>query len=291
MFGRVPTGSPTRRAGRRFRRPASRAAMSACCSSRTDPLVDNTDAADCSVHAGVSVGGRLRRCTGSTSAPAVSAPSFHITRSFPVSCVRHPAVRRRLDLLPSSELLLPTSAWGTNYVTGRSARRVSGPRLGPGRRLRGQHHGRCHADGRRCPAEPDVAAAPAKTTTSYTLKPASTSSGRTRATCGPGDHSRTTRSSYTGGTGYLCLGSSTSSGGGCDSGHQLIAAGVGARLRVRRAALRDAPLEPPGGIDQVPAVGAAAGTTLTSRRRSPARPRRSTSVRSRRVRGDPVRSR
>ena len=41
-------------------------------------------------------------------------------------------------------------------------------------------------------------------------------------------------------------------GGGCDSGAPEDPAGVGARLRVRRAAVRDAPRRPAGGVDPLP---------------------------------------
>jgi hypothetical protein len=166
--------------------------------------------------------------------------------------------------LPSAELLYPTTAWGKNYL---------GVLPPAGYRDNGPFWGQIVAaeDGTSIdilpnvdlPAGTGVAAAPRNAVTKYTLN-----AGEYIQFQGGGDMSGSVISStkpvaFTGGNGYICYQSQTSTGGGCDSAHQQIppvsAMGfdyIAAPFETRRS----------GNMPESIAyriVGAVAGTTLT----------------------------
>src|SRR5207248_8251661 len=64
-----------------------------------------------------------------SSAASGRGTAFHITTTRPVSAYDILPYGGARSYLPSAELLLPTSAWGTNYVTA-SASPTSGPGWG-----------------------------------------------------------------------------------------------------------------------------------------------------------------
>jgi len=204
--------------------------------------------------------------------------AWHIKTDIPVSAYDILPFGGASSFLPGASLLLPTSSWGTNYV-GVVPKLGSGVQAGKG----GPHWGQiiAMADGTSVdivpsvalPSGMNVAAAPANTKSTYTLNaneviqwqgpftwaanPSSTSM----------DLSGTIISSnkpvaFQGGNGYLCLGSKTASGGGCDSdyeqippvqalGSEYVASPVISRLSM-------------GDESQIyRIVGAANGTTLT----------------------------
>ena len=173
--------------------------------------------------------------------------AFHITTDAPVSAYDILPYGGALSYLPAAELLLPTSAWGTNYVAvvPPIGDRDGGPRWG--QVVAAQ-------DNTTIKVNPTVAltgnggtmpAAPAGTATSFTLN-----AGQFLQWEDSGEISGSVISSdkpvvFTGGTGYLCLSDATSIGGGCDSAHQTIppvaALGseyVGAPYTTRRASMQ-----------------------------------------------------
>jgi len=170
--------------------------------------------------------------------------------------------------LPAAELLLPTSAWGTNYVAAVPLQQ------GGGLSAAGPQWGQIVAaeDGtsvqinptRPLPAGGGVPAAPANTVTTFQLN-----AGEFFQWEDSGDMSGSVISSnkpvaFIGGTAYLCLTSKTSpEGGGCDSGHQMIppVSALGSEYAATPFVTRRATLLP----ESIPYrfVGAVDGTQLT----------------------------
>jgi hypothetical protein len=169
------------------------------------------------------------------------------------------------SFLPSAELLIPSTAWGTNYVAALPPKQSdkSGPlwaqivasqngttvKINPSSAL---------------PAGGGAPAAPASTVTSFTLN-----AGEYVQWQEIGDISGSILSAdkpvaFVGGTGYLCLTSSTSpGGGGCDSGHQLIPpiSALGSEYVLAPYVTRRADLAPESILYRI--VGTVDGTKLT----------------------------
>jgi hypothetical protein len=163
--------------------------------------------------------------------------AWHLATDAPVSAYDILPYGGAGSLLPDAELLLPTTAWGTNYVAV-VPQFVSGANNG----APGPHWAQVVAlqDNTTVkivptvplPSGTNVAPAPANAVTTYTLAAgefvqwqnpyAYPSPG-----AAPMDVSGSILSSdapiaFVGGNGYLCLGSATSTGGGCDSDHAQI---------------------------------------------------------------------
>ncbi len=164
--------------------------------------------------------------------------AWHITTSYPISAYDILPFGGASSFLPGATLLYPTSAWGLNYV-------AALPKLGSGSNDSsiGPHWGQIVAfqngtsvdivPTANLPAGTNVIAAPQNVKTTYTLNagefvqwmPGYNYPGGETA---PMDMSGSIISSnnpiaFNSGNGYLCLGSLTSSGGGCDSDHEQIA--------------------------------------------------------------------
>jgi len=149
--------------------------------------------------------------------------AFSIRTDAPVSAYDILPYGGARSFLPSAQLLLPTTAWGTNYVA------VVPPIVGTGGPQWGQVV--AAADGTKItinptqnlPAAGGIPAATKGIATSFTLnrgeyvqwQPTLEMSGSILGSDKP--------VAFIGGSGYLCLKTSTSpTGGGCDSGHQMI---------------------------------------------------------------------
>jgi hypothetical protein len=228
-------------------------------------------------------------------APAINASTavattglgqaFHISTDIPVSAYDIHPYGGAKSFLPSAELLLPTSAWGTNYI-------ASLPKFGDyenGGVADGPQWGQIVASVANThvtvlpttalPAGTGVTAAPANTPTVFTLNdpgdyiqwqnPWSESSGNPMEMSGSVIQSDQPIA-FVGGNGYLCLKSLTNTDeygsdtyGGCDSGHQMIppVSALASLYAVAPYTTRRADLQP----ESVPyrIVGAVAGTTLT----------------------------
>lgn len=166
--------------------------------------------------------------------------AWHITTTFPVSAYDILPFGGASSFLPGATLLYPTTAWGTNYI-------AALPKLGSGNQASngGPHWGQIVAfqNGTsvdivptvNLPSGTGVTAATMNVKQTYTL-----SAGQfiqwqpgymwnsSPAEQTPMDMSGSIISSnnpiaFNSGNGYLCLGSMTSTGGGCDSDHEQIA--------------------------------------------------------------------
>lgn len=160
--------------------------------------------------------------------------AWHVVTGAPVSAYDILPYGGASSFLPGAELLFPTSAWGTNYV-------AVVPKLGSGTNDsdQGPQWGQVLAmqDNTTVQVVPTVAlpggtnvsAAPANTVTTYTLQAGEFLQWQNPYTfmspVTPMEMSGTVLQSnnpiaFMSGNGYLCLGSATSTGGGCDSSHQ-----------------------------------------------------------------------
>jgi hypothetical protein len=214
----------------------------------------------CPITPAVSAFGGSSLYTGHDAATGIGT-AFHITTSVPVSAYDIMPFGGALSYLPSAELLLPTSAWGTNYVTA-GPQRTMGPGWGAVLAAQDDTHVQI-APSVDLPGGTGVAAAPAHVPASYTLN-----AGQFLQWQDAGDMAGSILYAdkpiaYTGGTDFLCLKSATSSGGGCDSSHQQIPpiSALGSEYAAPPYATRRADLQP----ESIPyrIVGTSAGTTLT----------------------------
>jgi len=152
-------------------------------------------------------------------------PAWHLTTDAPVTTYDILPYGGAKSVLPSAELVLPTSAWGTNYYGV-----VPSTGTNPG-----QQWGQIVAatDGTTVqvlpsvtlpggPAGSNVDAAPVGVTTTYTLN-----AGEVLQWLDTKEMSGTVLAAdkpiaFVGGNGYACYKSATSQGGGCDAAHQQI---------------------------------------------------------------------
>ena len=197
--------------------------------------------------------------------------AWHITASTPVSAYDMLPFGGASSYLPSAELVLPTTAWGTNYVAV-LPRPTNGPAFG--QIVAG-------AAGATVTIVPTTAltaggaapAAPQNVVTSVPLDPFEfvqwVSSGDMTGSV----IQSTQPIEFIGGTGYLCMGSNTSAGGGCDANHQMIppVQALGSEYAAPPYATRMASMQE----ESIPyrIVGTQAGTTLTYDPPSPVHPR------------------
>ena len=164
--------------------------------------------------------------------------AWHIVTGAPVSAYDILPYGGASSFLPSSELLFPTTSWGTNYVTvvpvfgSGSNDSVPGPQWGQVLAMADKTEVQI-VPTVALPGGTGVAAAPANQVTTYHLdagqflqwqNPYSFTGGGTQPMEMSGSIIKSSSPvAFMAGNGYLCLGSSTSTGGGCDSGHQQIA--------------------------------------------------------------------
>jgi hypothetical protein len=148
--------------------------------------------------------------------------AFTITTDAPVSAYDILPYGGAQSFLPSAQLLLPTTAWGTNYVA------VVPPIQGMGGPQWGQIVASADATTikinptQSLPAAGGVPAAPKGVVTTFTLNRGEVVQWQPSLDISGSIISSDKPVSFIGGTGYLCLRSGTSTGGGCDSGHQMI---------------------------------------------------------------------
>lgn len=191
--------------------------------------------------------------------------AWHIVSSYPVTAYDILPYGGAKSYLPSAELLFPTTAWGTNYFGIVPLRGTSQPQWGqvvaaqngtqitvfPNVNLPGGNNGGA------------VAPAPANTQTNYTLNAGEYIQWQESQEMSGTIIQSNQPIAFTGGQGYDCYKSMTSSGGGCDSAHQQVppvsAFGyeyVGIPYTTRMASLQDESI-----IYRI--VGAVKGTNLT----------------------------
>jgi hypothetical protein len=164
--------------------------------------------------------------------------AWHIATTFPVSAYDIMPFGGASSLLPGASLLYPTTAWGTNYIAalpkfGGSPNAGNPPGPQWGQIVAFQDNTSVEIIPTvALPGSNGVASAPQNTKTTYALNAGEfiqwqpTYSEYTGTV--PMDMSGSIIQSnnpiaFNGGNGYLCLGSATTTGGGCDSDHEQIA--------------------------------------------------------------------
>lgn len=192
--------------------------------------------------------------------------AFHIRTSVPVSAYDIEPYGGATSFLPSAELLLPTSAWGTNYVAAGPAKTGNGTTnaAGWGQVVAATDNTTVTVSPRvALPGGTGVAPAAAGSTTTYTLNAGQFIQWQDTEDMAGSVIQSDQPVAFSSGSTYLCLGSATSSGGGCDSGHQLVppVSALGSEYVAPPYATRRADLQPESINYRF--VGAADGTTLT----------------------------
>ncbi|HEY4055486.1 MAG TPA: IgGFc-binding protein, partial [Kofleriaceae bacterium] len=219
----------------------------------------------CPVQPAVAGSGGSSVFNGSDQATGIGT-AFHIHTSFPVSAYDIEPYGGAASFLPSAELLLPTSAWGTNYV-------AAGPKKTGNFQNQAAGWGQVIAatDNTMVTVTPKVAlpgggtvsAAAANTPTTYMLNAGQFLQWEDTNDMAGSVIQSTQPVAFTTGSTYLCLTSATSSGGGCDSGHQLVppVSALGSEYVAPPYATRRADMQPESIAYRF--VGGADGTTLT----------------------------
>jgi len=188
--------------------------------------------------------------------------AWHLAVDYPVTAYDILPYGGASSYLPSAELLFPTTAWGTNYFGIVPLRGSSAPQWGQVVATENMTEVTVLPNVA-LPAGTNVAAAPQNTQTKYTLN-----AGEYIQWQESNEMSGTIIQSnkpvaFTGGQGYDCYNSSTSSGGGCDSAHQTVppVSAYGAEYVLMPYATRRSNLQD----ESIPYrfVGAVNGTTLT----------------------------
>jgi hypothetical protein len=216
QFGRIPDGTNNAPAWPTVRSSGLPEGQVAVLFLSHDPASFNATPLTCPVPPATSA-------TGGSAVPNSNLGyAWRITTSIPVSAYDILPYGGALSYLPSAELILPTTAWGDNYIAV-TPRPSSGPPWG---QLVAAE------DGTQVQILPSIAlpgagpapAAPANQTTSFTLNAGEyvqwqLISGQEMT----GTVIQANKPvSFTGGDAYICYTSATSSGGGCDSAHQMI---------------------------------------------------------------------
>jgi hypothetical protein len=189
-----------------------------------DPTSENDTPLTCPITPAVSTSGGTAVFTDTASSSGLGS-AWHVVTDVPVTAYDILPYGGAESYLPSAELLIPTTAWTTNYYGIVPYRGNASAEQGPqwGQVVASQ-------DGTvvkvvpnvTLPAGTGVVSAPAGTVTTYTLN-----AGQYVQWEDSNEMSGTIISSnnpvgFSGGLGYDCYSSVTSSGGGCDSAHQQI---------------------------------------------------------------------
>ncbi len=181
-----------------------------------DPSSVNGTPLTCPVNPAVNTAG------GSAVANSGIGQAWKITSDIPLSAYDILPYGGASSYLPSAELMLPTTAWGTNYVAV-TPKPSSGPPWG--QLVAAQDNTQIDIlPSINLPAAGAVPAATANVVTSFTLNAGEyvqwqlQSGQEMSGTVIQADKPV----AFTGGDAYICYSSQTSSGGGCDSAHQMI---------------------------------------------------------------------
>jgi hypothetical protein len=270
-FGRIPDGTPNASSWQPIPATGLPSGKVAVLFISHDPSSVNGTPLACPVTPAVSQSGGTAVYNGSGANDTGIGHAWHISTDIPVSAYDILPYGGAKSYLPSAELIIPTSAWGTNYIAV-DPKPASGPSFGQIVASQGSTHVKIVPTAA-LPAGTGVMAAPQNMVTTYTLNAGDYIQWQWPFMPGDPDMTGSIISSdkpveFTGGTGYLCTNatgimSATSTYGGCDSHHQMIPpiAAMGNQYVAPPYATRMASLMP----ESIPyrLVGTVAGTTLT----------------------------
>jgi hypothetical protein len=204
---------------------------------------------------------------GTAVAGTAKGQAFTITTDAPVSAYDILPYGGAASFLPAAELLLPTTAWGTNYVAALPPNQAGGAQGGPqwGQIIAAEDGtsvmiNPTHA----LPAGGGLPAAAVGVVTTFSLNAGEYIQWEDSGEMSGSVVSSSKPVAFVGGTGYLCITSMTSpGGGGCDSGHQMIppVSALGSEYAAAPFVTRRASLLP----ESIPYrfVGAVDGTMLS----------------------------
>ena len=201
--------------------------------------------------------------TNGTAAIGTSRGSaWHITTDVPVTSYDILPYGGAKSYLPSAELLLPSTAWGTNYFGVVPQRGTSQPQWGQIVAMQDNTQVTVLPNVA-LPSGTNVVAAPVNVQTTYTLNAGEYVQWQDSHEMSGTIIQSNNPVGFFGGLGYDCYSDSTSSGGGCDSAHQQVppVAAYGSEYAVPPYATRRADLQPES--IRYRFVGAVNGTTLT----------------------------
>ncbi len=188
--------------------------------------------------------------------------AWHVSTDLPVTMYDILPYGGASSYLPSAELLFPTSAWGTNYFGIVPQRGSSQPQWG---QIVAYESGTTVTvfPNVALPSGGGVAAAPANTTTTYTLNANDYVQWQDTNEMSGTIISSNNPIGFFGGLGYDCYSDLTSTGGGCDSAHQQVppVSAYGSEYAVPPYTTREMSLKPES--IRYRFVGAVKGTTLT----------------------------
>jgi IgGFc binding protein len=200
----------------------------------------------------------------SGSSPSITGrgQAWHIATDLPVTAYDILPYGGASSYLPSAELLYPTTAWGTNYFGIVPLRGTASPQWG--QLVAAQDNTNVTVlPNVTLPAGTNVITAPTNVATKYVLKAGEYIQWQESMEMSSTVIQSDKPVSFTGGQGYDCYQTSTSTGGGCDSAHQQVMpiSAFGAEYlvpayRTRRADNQDESIK-------YRLVGAVAGTTLS----------------------------
>ncbi len=237
-----------------------------------DPNSTNAGSLACSKAANIGVMPAVSQqygtaLTGSGTTPSITGigAAWHISTDLPVTSYDILPYGGASSYLPSAELLLPTTSWGTNYFGIVPQRGNSAPQWG---------QVVAYQDNTQITVFPNVAlpagniggtvaAAPANKATTYTLNAGQYIQWQESNEMSGTIISSTNPIGFFGGLGYDCYSDTTSSGGGCDSAHQQVppVSAYGSEYAVPPYTTRRAANAPES--IRYRFVGAVNGTTLT----------------------------
>ncbi len=228
-----------------------------------DPSSTNSTPLTCPITPAISkAGGTALPGSGTTPSITGVGTAWHVSTDLPVTMYDILPYGGASSYLPSAELLLPSTSWGTNYFGIVPQRGNSSPQWG---QLVASMDGTSVTvfPNVSLPAGTGVVAAPQNKATTYNLN-----AGQYIQWQESNEMSGTVISSnnpvgFFGGLGYDCYSDTTSSGGGCDSAHQQVppVSAYGSEYAIPPYTTRMASLAPES--IRYRFLGAVKGTTLT----------------------------
>lgn len=235
QFGRIPDGTPKAANWQPVPSSGLPNGKVAVLFLSHDPSSVNGTPLTCPIPPAVSQAGGTAVYGGPGGQDTGRGQAWHISSDIPLSAYDILPYGGASSYLPSAELVLPTTAWGTNYVA-MLPKPTSGP---PWAQIVAVKSGTTVTivPVQDLPSGPNVSGAAQNKVATYTLSAGEYVQWQWPWNQGGGSNPDITGTviqssapvAFTGGTGYLCTApspngivSSTSQGGGCDSGHQMI---------------------------------------------------------------------